>query len=116
MKDTICNHYQASCRVQFNPSNIYTHTYTHTACLPMLVCTLLLSLQDIVERFQLLLVLCFVVVEDISNSGTWWPAPNTMLECGRIFLWEVGAAHQAYLCVVRACSPIAEWSCPMHCY
>lgn len=49
-----------------------------------------LAVQDIVERFQLLLVLCFVVVEDISNSGTWWPATGTLLECGRIFLWEVG--------------------------
>lgn len=47
--------------------------------------------QDIVERFQLLLVLCFVVVEDISNSGTWWPAAGTLLECGRIFVWEVRA-------------------------
>lgn len=48
-----------------------------------------LPVQDIVERFQLLLVLCFVVVEDISNSGTWWPAAGTLLECGRIFIWEV---------------------------
>lgn len=55
-----------------------THPHTHTR-----------TLQDIVERFQLLLVLCFVVVEDISNSGTWWPAPGTLLECGRIFIWEV---------------------------
>lgn len=57
---------------------------------------LALLLQDIVERFQLLLVLCFVVVEDISNSGTWWPATGTLLECGRIFLWEVGPAHSSW--------------------
>lgn len=54
--------------------------------------------QDIVERFQLLLVLCFVVVEDISNSGTWLPAGTTLLECGRIFGWEVRARD----CAARA--------------
>jgi hypothetical protein len=65
------------------------------ACLPACLICLCACLQDIVERFQLLLVLCFVVVEDISNSGTWWPAPGTLLECGRIFLWEVGVQTDA---------------------
>jgi hypothetical protein len=42
-----------------------------------------------VERFELLLVLCFVVVEDISNGGSWMPTAATLLVCGRIFFWEV---------------------------
>jgi hypothetical protein len=49
-------------------------------------------LQDIVERFELLLVLCFVVVEDISNGGSWMPTAATLLVCGRIFFWEVRGA------------------------
>jgi hypothetical protein len=49
----------------------------------------MMSLQDIVERFELLLVLCFVVVEDISNGGSWVPAAAVLLVCGRIFFWEV---------------------------
>ncbi|KAF6254233.1 eukaryotic membrane protein family-domain-containing protein [Scenedesmus sp. NREL 46B-D3] len=48
-----------------------------------------LACQDIVERFELLLVLCFVVVEDISNGGCWVPAAATLLVCGRIFFWEI---------------------------
>jgi hypothetical protein len=46
-------------------------------------------MQDIVERCHLLVVLAFVVVEDVSNSGGWAPAGATLWECGRIFVWEV---------------------------
>ncbi len=51
----------------------------------------LLPAQDIVERFHLLVVLAFVVVEDVSNSGgsSWLPQHATLSECGRIFAWEV---------------------------
>eukprot|EP00775_Hariotina_reticulata_P010750 gene10750-10906_t len=61
--------------------NVYKRTDTNK--LWMLAC------MDIVERFHLMLVLCFVVVEDISNSGTWLPSWVTLRECGRIYLWEV---------------------------
>lgn len=46
-------------------------------------------MQDIVERFELLLVLCFVVVEEISNSGTWAPSTAVLLTCARLLMWEV---------------------------
>jgi hypothetical protein len=60
----------------FNLDLPHTHTYS--------------ALQDIVERFELLLVLGFVVVEDItSGGGGWVPTTAMLLVCGRIFLWEV---------------------------
>jgi hypothetical protein len=64
-------------------------------------------LQDIVERFELLLVLCFVVVEDISNSGgSWMPTAATLLVCGRIFFWEVRQRG----CSVHKCVTAVVWS------
>lgn len=48
-----------------------------------------LACMDIVERFHLLVVLSFVVAEDVSNSGSWLPAGTTVVECARIFGWEI---------------------------
>jgi hypothetical protein len=36
-----------------------------------------------------LLVLSFVVMEDVTNSGGWLPAVTTVVECGRIYSTEV---------------------------
>jgi len=65
-------------------------------------------LQDIVERFHLMLVLCFVVVEDISNSGTWLPSWVTLRECGRIYLWEVREPICGHPCLLLPVSFTAQ--------
>lgn len=71
----------------------HAHMRTQAAHItPVSLQTLPLSrppLQDIVERFHLLVVLSFVVAEDVSNSGSWLPAGTTVLECARIFGWEI---------------------------
>ncbi len=45
--------------------------------------------QDIVERFHLLTILLFVVVEDMDSSATWTPAVPILWECARIMGSEV---------------------------
>ncbi|KAI3435954.1 hypothetical protein D9Q98_002012 [Chlorella vulgaris] len=48
-----------------------------------------LACQDVVERFHLLLVLAFVVVEEMGNSGARTPNPVLLAGCVRIYAGEV---------------------------
>jgi hypothetical protein len=48
-----------------------------------------LACQDVVERFHLLLVLAFVVVEEMGNSGSRSPNPVLLAGCARIYAGEV---------------------------
>jgi hypothetical protein len=49
-----------------------------------------LAFTDAIERFQLVCILSFVVVEDMSSAGTWLPSWLIVKESLRILLSEVG--------------------------
>ncbi|GFR40182.1 hypothetical protein Agub_g740, partial [Astrephomene gubernaculifera] len=45
---------------------------------------------DAVERFHLLVVLSFVVVEEMDSAGSWRPPPDYLRVCGLMLLAELG--------------------------
>lgn len=47
-----------------------------------------LTCQDVVERFHLILILAFVVVEEMGNSGHAAPNPGLLAQCAEIFAAE----------------------------
>ncbi|KAL4458618.1 hypothetical protein ABPG75_013483 [Micractinium tetrahymenae] len=48
-----------------------------------------LACQDVVERFHLLLILAFVIVEEMGNSGARSPNPRLLAGCAHIYAGEV---------------------------
>lgn len=54
----------------------------------LITCLLHRRLQDIHERFHLLVALCFVLVEDMDSAASWTPAVYLLVECVRIMGWE----------------------------
>ncbi|KAL4429378.1 hypothetical protein ABPG77_005152 [Micractinium sp. CCAP 211/92] len=48
-----------------------------------------LACQDVVERFHLLLILAFVIVEEMGNSGARSPNPRLLMGCAHIYAGEM---------------------------
>lgn len=46
--------------------------------------------QDVIERFHLLIILSFVLVEEASAAGASSPSPRLMAQCGYVVLAEIG--------------------------
>ncbi len=62
---------------QFHPRDIpCCMSHASNACPPLLEPPSLL--QDVVERFQLVTIMFFIVVEDMDNSATWTPNATLM--------------------------------------
>lgn len=46
-------------------------------------------MQDIVERFHLVVALAFVLVEEMANNGRWRPDVGLLRTCAYFFGFEI---------------------------
>jgi Eukaryotic membrane protein family len=61
----------------------------------------MLACQDIVERFHLGMALAFVLVEEMKNTGRWWPNPELLRYCAAFMAAEalIGASGGTRCCL-----------------